>query len=82
MRIAVLDGNGSFLFGHNRAGPYIARSASDNTDDWPYWYVAGEDGRYNGLILRAPGAKFVDRAAAETIATALNKARSSKGDAP
>lgn len=26
---------------------YFARSASDNTDDWPYWFVA--DGHKGGL---------------------------------
>jgi hypothetical protein len=30
-----------------KPGPYIARSASDKTDDWPLWYVAGPDGRTN-----------------------------------
>ncbi len=32
-----------------KPGPYIARSASDKTDDWPFWYVSGPDGRTNYL---------------------------------
>ena len=28
-------------------GPYVARPAKDDTPDWPYWYVAGPDGRRN-----------------------------------
>jgi hypothetical protein len=32
-----------------KPGPYIARSASDKTDDWPAWYVAGPDGIQNYL---------------------------------
>ena len=32
-------------------GRYCARSASDNTDDWPYWFVA--DGNRGGLNVTA-----------------------------
>jgi len=32
-----------------KAGPYMARSASDKTEDYPLWYVAGPDGIQNYL---------------------------------
>ena len=32
-----------------KPGPYIARSTSDKTEDWPFWYVAGPDGNQNYL---------------------------------
>jgi hypothetical protein len=52
-------------------GPYTARSASDNTDEWPYWYVTN-DGRTN--ILEFPGGRvFTTRAWAEEIAKDANK---------
>ena len=45
-------------------GRYYARSASDRTDDWPFWFVADEQrGGLNvtaevagtpGAVLRAP----------------------------
>ena len=55
------------------AGPYIARSASDNTDDWPLWYVAGPDGRKNILAFEdKPMARFTDRESAELIAKTAN----------
>ncbi len=34
---------------------YFARSASDNTDDWPYWYVADrERGNLNVTVELVP----------------------------
>jgi hypothetical protein len=52
-------------------GPYTARSASDNTDEWPYWYVTN-DGRTN--ILEFPGgAVFTIRERAEKIAKDENE---------
>lgn len=55
-------------------GPYRARSASDNTDDWPFWYVCGADGRRNVLSFKAPayGAVLTSREAAEAIAAKFN----------
>lgn len=58
-------------------GPYTARSANDNADDWPYWYVTN-DGRRN--VLRFPGgAVFTSRELAQEIAERAN-ARTPKGD--
>ena len=55
-------------------GPYLARSASDNTDDWFIWYVAGPDGRTN--VLQGPhGAVFLPRAGAEQLAHEANQKR-------
>lgn len=58
---------------HSRQGPYTARSASDRTNDWPFWYVAGEDGRYNGMSFDNSMAKFTTREMATEIAAAFNK---------
>jgi len=30
-----------------KPGPYIARSASDKTDDWSFWYVSCPNGTTN-----------------------------------
>ena len=54
------------------------RSASDKTDDWPYWMVW--DGYLNVTsevfdslqISRKPGAVFTDRASAEYVCEAYN----------
>lgn len=49
--------------------PYLARPAANNVEDWPFWYVAGPDGRRN--VLRFPGcggAVLTSREAAEEIA--------------
>lgn len=55
-------------------GPFYARSASDNTDDWPFWYVAGPDKRLNVLSFKDQGgAKFTSRKRAEEIAEAANR---------
>lgn len=53
-------------------GPFKARSASDRTDDWPLWYVAGPDKRTNVLRAVDPeqdkfGPKFTDRKTAEIV---------------
>ncbi len=49
-------------------GPYVARPAKDGDDAWPYWYVAGPDGRRNILFFPdQPGAVLTDRATAEAI---------------
>lgn len=56
------------------AGPYTARSAADGRDDWPYWYVAGSDGRRNVMAFPdKPGAVLTDRATAEAIAAKANE---------
>lgn len=59
-------------------GPYKARSASDKTDDWPFWFVCqADDSRVGGLhnILRFEGslAMFTSRARAEEIAAHANE---------
>ncbi len=54
------------------AAPFTARSASDKTDNWPFWYVT-DDGRRNVLRFpNAPGAVFTDRQTAEMIAAKAN----------
>ena len=59
-------------------GPYKARSASDNTDDWPFWYVAGPDGRLNVLgFTDKSGAIFTDRESAERYAMTGNESDTS-----
>jgi hypothetical protein len=58
-------------------GPYVARSASDNTDDWPYWYVAGPDGRLNAMTRPRDDPKFgavlTDRKTAQELARKWNE---------
>ena len=58
----------------------IARSANDNTDNWPFWYVAesykslnilGRVARELGFDLR-DGAVFVSKEGAEMIANMWN----------
>jgi hypothetical protein len=51
-------------------GPYIARSASDKTDDWPFWYVATNNGRTNALS--STGGLFTDPDTAKAIAKCCN----------
>jgi len=56
-----------------RPGPYIARSASDKTPDWPFWYVAGPDGRTNymtGLGGRPSIGVFTTKQCAQALAAA------------
>lgn len=55
-------------------GPYRARSASDHTDDWPFWYVCGADGRRNVLSFTgcAYGAALTSREVAQAISDKLN----------
>jgi hypothetical protein len=59
-------------FHATRPGPYVARSASDRTDDWPYWFVHGADGVNCLHWHEAPLALFVPRDVAEACAAALN----------
>jgi hypothetical protein len=54
--------------------PFSARSASDRTDNWPFWFVT-DNGRRNTLnSLDHPGVVFADRSTCEAIAAAANKA--------
>lgn len=50
--------------------PYTARSASDKTDDWAYWYVT-DDGRTNRLAFEN-GAVFASKEHAIDIADKAN----------
>jgi hypothetical protein len=68
---AIVEGE---VVTHSQRGPYSARSASDNTEDWPLWYVAGADGRINGMRFQAQPGLFTSRDEAEAIAAALNAA--------
>lgn len=60
---------------------YYARSASDKTEDWPFWFVAdrnginktGEAARIAGIPWRF-GAVMTDRESALEIAAKANEA--------
>jgi len=56
----------------NAGPPYIARSASDTSDDWPFWYVADDSGVRNVMTLPKDhphrGAVLTDRETAERLA--------------
>lgn len=68
MAIASFDAE---LFTATAPGPYIARSASDRTDDWFFWYVAGPDGKRN--VLSGPeGSVLTDRETAIALAARWN----------
>lgn len=56
-------------------GPYRARSASDNTEEWPFWYVCGPDGRRNVLSFSPPfyGSVLTSRDVALAIAEKFNR---------
>lgn len=56
---------------HSGPGPYVARSASDKRDDWPFWMVVDATG-FNGLEIAGTLAKFVSAQDAKLIAGALN----------
>mgnify|MGYP003382067537 CR=1 FL=1 len=53
-------------------GPYIARPAKDGDDDWPFWYVAGPDGRRN-VVGFGRGAVLCTREVAEAVVYAANE---------
>ena len=62
---------------------YFARSASDNTDNWPFWFVADRkrgDVNVTGEVCdmlgvqRAPGQTLVNPKAALILARAANEA--------
>ena len=60
---------------------FFARSASDQTDDWPWWFVAdrgsgginrtAEAARIAGFAWK-PGAVFLSREGAQLIAATAN----------
>ena len=55
---------------------YTARSASDRTDDWPFWFIADERGLNVTvkLIQEMRGyLPFLSREVAELIVTELNQ---------
>lgn len=59
---------GGFRAGLKGEGPYLARPEKDNCPDWPYWYVAGPDGRRNVLFFPdCPGVVLTLRETAEAI---------------
>lgn len=59
--------------GQTIAGPYKARSASNRTEDWPFWYVTPiSDGQINCLRFEG-GQMFTSRALAELIAEDANR---------
>jgi hypothetical protein len=58
----------------DRPGPYVARSASDKTEDWPFWFVHGADGMNCARFADNPLAIFMPRELAMQVAEALNRA--------
>jgi len=54
------------------SGPYKARSANDQTDDWPAWYVTDSGGRRN-VAGFGRGAVLCDREFAERVAAVANE---------
>ena len=59
-------------------GRFYARSASDRTDDWPYWYVADrEKAGLNVTVALVPEMRgcmpFLSRKEAESLAQAANR---------
>lgn len=60
----------------NAGPPYIARSASDKTHDWFFWYVADNSGVRNIMTLPEGhpdrGAVLTDRETAERLAEKWN----------
>jgi hypothetical protein len=62
---------------HRGTPPFVARSASDKTDDWHAWIVVGSDGANRIHFPAQPGAVLLPgRRAAERIAACLNDAAS------
>lgn len=56
---------------------YKARSASDKTDDWPFWFV--EEGGLNTMKSgRFYGGKFDTREVCEELADQLNQTPATK----
>jgi hypothetical protein len=56
-------------------GPYAARSANDNEQVWPFWFVSGPDGRNVLTFPGCGGAVFTTRQCAEEIAARWNAKR-------
>jgi len=56
---------------------YTARSASDKTNDWPFWFVADDRG-LNVTVKLVPDLRgtmpFLPRSFAEAVATKANEA--------
>lgn len=73
MMTVVVDG---YTIDHSGKPPFVARSASDRTDEWPYWYVHGADKTNLMFIREGAGtcaSKFAGRELAIRIAHALNE---------
>lgn len=66
---------GNYVVTHQGQPPFVAKSASDKTLDWPFWYVHGAD--YVNFMMTDPprfyGGKFLPRQEAEAVAVALNE---------
>ena len=63
---------------------YVARSASNHTDAWAYWYVAdSSNGNLNvivGLLPQMSGyMPFLSRRGAERVAASANEQRGQRG---
>lgn len=62
-------------FNASSRGPFVARSASDRTDDWPHWFVADASGVNVIEYLAADRVgrlPFVPRIEAERLASVAN----------
>lgn len=74
MLTVMVDG---YTVDHRGKPPFVARSASDQTDEWPYWYVCGVD-KINWMFIREGAGSFASKFAARElaikIANALNEA--------
>ena len=68
----MLDVAGVGIVEIRSSGPYIASSASDNDPDWPFWYIAGPDGRRN-VVSFGRGAVLCSCDVAQAVANAANK---------
>lgn len=66
-----------------RLAPFTARSASDKTDEWPFWFVADRNGvnRTVELYPKLTGyLPFVPKSLAHEIADNANVSKSAKAN--
>jgi hypothetical protein len=71
-------------------GPFLAVSASDRTDDWPFWYVTGEGRGLRNItaevmdacgLYRRPGQTLASREVALAVADFANRLIEERSDA-
>lgn len=75
MQMAAIRAASIVKFHAAARGPFVARSASDNTDEWPHWFVADRNG-VNVVEYLEPELggylPFVPRIEAERLASVAN----------